>query len=432
MQKNEKKKLRSNQFFVFVSSMVEMVCGFILIALLTRSFGPSAMGTYFLAMALGGISQAFVTFGIYPVAVKELSSTSGEKSVVLITLLYIQTVIICLLALPMIFIVHFLYAYDPFLKQCIFLSIAFQVAVVPFVLIGSAVFQSFGKMYWDAMAAVLAHGIILFSVAWGIYYYHIGLAAVFIIICSGFMVKLLFSFFIITHRLVRIDRCTGSWALTKKYFNQCWPIGLHDIIMQGRAKIGIFMLEMFSSREQIAFFAAPFKLLSKTRIFAVSFVRPLLPYFSRLVLEKEAEALVKLYKKSFIILFTAGAGVALVLSCAGRFLVVLILGPEFQEAWVCFSIMSWLVPIMFVYFLTINLLYACEEGRAVLTGSIVSFIFICIMSYVLILNYQAVGASVAFLMAVVLLLLMVLVPAKRAMEKIRTAQGEERDEKQCG
>ncbi len=408
----EKKLLKSNMFFVFISSMVEMISSLILIALLTRSFEPKMVGTYFLAIAVGGICQAVVNFGLYPVAVRELSISTSEKTTVLITLLYVQLIMICVLVLPFLAVLQFLSSYDLYLSRCVIFSVFFQAAVMPFTIISSAVFQAVGKMYWEAIATFIGQGVITLGVAAGIFYYKIDLVMVFKIICAGSAVKLMFSFLIINLKLIKLKLFQSSWSLMKGYFLQCWPIALHDLIRQGHTRIGIMILEVFSTREQVALFAAPFRLLIKTRIIAISFVRPILPVFSKMFMENDMDALFRFYKKSFFFLFLIGVIIACILSLGSKFFVVLVLGVEFKDAWVCFSIFSWFVPIMFVYLLTINLLYASGAGKQVLTASVVSFLFNCVTAYFLVLKYQAEGAALAFLMSVILLFVMVLIPVK--------------------
>ncbi|MEA1968687.1 MAG: oligosaccharide flippase family protein [Thermodesulfobacteriota bacterium] len=428
----EKKLLNSNIFFVFIASMIEMVSSLILIALLTRSFEPKVVGTYFLAIAAGGICQAVVNFGLYPVAVRELSTSTSEKTSVLITFLYVQLIMICVLLLPFLGVIQFLSSYDPYLSRCVLFSVFFQAAVVPFAIIGSAVFQAAGKIYWEAIATFLSQGVIILGVAAGLYFYKIDLIIVFKIICVGSVVKLMFSFFIIHIKLIKLKLFQSSWCLMKGYFLQCWPIALHDLVRQGHTRIGIIMLEVFSTREQVALFAAPFRLLIKTRIIAISFVRPILPVFSRMFMENDMEKLFRFYKKSFFLLFLVGTILACILSFGSKFFVVLFLGPEFKDAWVCFFIFSWFVPITFVYFLTINLLYAGGAGKQVLTASAVSFVFNCVSAYFLVLKYQAKGGALAFLMSVILLFVMVLIPVKNiAANRSLKDDGKKSDEKQA-
>jgi O-antigen/teichoic acid export membrane protein len=257
-------------------------------------------------------------------------------------------------------------------------------------------------MYWETLLLTLQQIFSVVGVLFVVYYLDGGPVLIFTVFLITAAVKTIIAYTVVHKKLFKLSIKCGSKDQIHQYFSESWPIALQDSLRQGNIRIGILLLGIMSNHTQVAYFAAPFRILVRVRILMFSLIRPLLPEFSRQAILNR-QVLARYFEVASRWMILIGTFITGILWFFSEYIVLLILGDDFKGAVIPFKIMTLFIPFIFFIFLSLYVLYACNSQQHALKNSLAGLMTNIILILLLIPKFQATGAAVAFVVSCIVI-----------------------------
>ena len=393
--KNSGTVLFARLFLVFVR--------FASISLIAKTLGKEAFGAYSLVVASVGMASLLVDFGISKIAVRELSRRLDEADDFFGALLLLRGGLAAVTFLGIVG-VSLAIQIDPALRHGLYVYALAEVLHLfsngYFVL-----FKAFERMEYEALMIFVDQGVylgllaVLLGNGYGllsVFYAH--LIAVTVKLAAGSLVA--FSKFVTP--VLRVD--PPLWG---RLLRESLPVGVTVLLDNVSQRIDILILGIFRSRGEVGGFAGAYRLIDATLIVSVVFTNAIFPILSRLAAGGAASLRVPV-EQALKLLVCLGLPLTVVFVVIPHRIVALIFDASFSQSVVTFRLLGGLVVLLYISTLLNSTLISLNRQGLYTVAATVALVVNVLLDFALIPLFGYVGASVATIVAQVILLAMAL------------------------
>ena len=256
----------------------DMIYAFLSMAILARYFGPSLYGDYVFIISFIFIFNPLINFGIPPIMVRKsaVRKTSGHE--------YFGSglafrLMMAVLALLIILAVFPYLGLNRVQQLALLIFIVSEFSWLTFGIFGE-VYIAFEKMEIGTYLFSINRGLSLITLV-GITYFDLGFLAIFIALGIINLVSLIITILIVRDKFLR-PQLVWRADLLRFWFKAAWAMAISTIIMQSFLRVDVYILRIFRDAAEIAYFEAPYKIISHTYFISAAIAIALSPTFARL------------------------------------------------------------------------------------------------------------------------------------------------------
>jgi len=197
----------------------------------------------------------------------------------------------------------------------------------------------------------------------------------------------------LSRRLASFD-INVNGDILKKIFFEALPTGALLFIFGIYNRLDIVLLQIIKGSEAVGIYGLAYKVHDNLILGAAYLATALFPVFSRYV-DKEGlkDRLVLIYRKSFDVLFLAGASLAVVFFVFAPFVIAVIGGPSFSGSVPALRILVFATFIAYFNHLTGYILIALGKQKVSLVVAIIALIWNIGLNLILIPRYSYLAAA---------------------------------------
>jgi O-antigen/teichoic acid export membrane protein len=391
------KRIAKNTLFVFSARASELVSGVLIISLASRYLGVTEFGRYSLIWALAIILSPIVAFGCERIVIRD-AAVEEDKAAVLVTSALMLN---CLMSI-VVFVVAILIAVAFELTSkgaitAVYLAVLSQVLMVMTKTVGS-VFIAYEKMSYNLLITIIT-SVLTVLLTFVVTCSALGMTGLFMALTVANIVGLCISFGILKFKLVRLQTNISIQGL-KYVFIESFPIALSTFIGQGYRYINVFLLKLFEDFAQVSFYQAPWRIISPISQFPASFLLAVAPALSRMANDESSRSCFKYsYLEALKYILIIALPVCLYVTMYASTIVSLLFGKAFIEASRSFQILIWAILPLFAKGLLNLVLTSIRKQRVMAISNGVALALNVLFAFVLIPQYGHIGASLAFLLS---------------------------------
>ncbi|MBN1356685.1 flippase [bacterium] len=410
---NGLKRIARNTFVVFLSRVIEVGSGFIIMMVLCRYLSPGPFGEYAFITAVVLAFQPLINLELNTILIRDMSRDPENIDWLLGTGLILKLLLIFGFIIGICLIGSML-AVHATLKIALGIA-AFSEVFQQIYWVFNTVFFARERMEYETWCSLIYRiitvgGIAVLGLTGEAYSESlIGVVAVFGILAAGNFFRAVISTGIVLRKFgVRI--VWNGWLRMRGLLNQSWLIGIATFFTGLSFRVDVYVLKVIHGPEQISMFHVPHMLVLQTQIFAVALVTALFPTFSRLGgkgIPGEQFRIARIV--SVRILTIVGLLLAAGMALFSEIIVLVIGGDEFLASARSLRILSWCIPVLFLNYLSTNLLTSLKRQNVLIIGAAFSLLVNLILDLLLIPGFKAEGAAWATLIAYSLQLVIALV-----------------------
>src|SRR3972149_4387395 len=364
------------------------------IAILARYLNLTDFGRYSFIIAFVSIFRVVSTMGVNTILTREVAKNREEAvrfySSTIINQLILSIVTFIIIAIS----INIVSASEIVIKATYLCAIA-----VIFEFVGktfSSVFQAFEQIEFDTFKTFVNQGAYLLGII-AVAKLDLGLIGIFYALILGNLVDMIFGFFIVHKRFVRLrpkGNMTEIWFLAREAI----PLGLKRVIRRIGFRIDTLILAALKSNIEVGLFHGVYKIVQSAVFVAEGSLQAVFPIFSRHYGSSQGSFDLA-YEKSFKFLTIIGIPFAVFLSFFSHEVITLVLGKKFVAAVPALQILSWVLALMFLSNLMEGVLIAGGRQRiCTWVTALVLFINI-VFDFLFIPRWSIIGASMATLIA---------------------------------
>jgi len=186
------------------------------------------------------------------------------------------------------------------------------------------------------------------------------------------------------------------WSIQKSILTLAVPVGISSIFTLIHTRADTFMLAAMKGDYAVGIYNGAYRFLDMAVIIAVMLSTPMVPIFSKLVLE-DKERLRQRYAQILEMLTSIIIPIALIVPLVSGLFVKLLFGPEYWEIGPLLNIMAWIGVLTFYSLFNFVLLLAVKVVRFQIWLGAVTAIMNVVLNYFLIPNFGFYGSAVATL-----------------------------------
>jgi O-antigen/teichoic acid export membrane protein len=380
-------RLAKNFIAMLLHRGSDLVYSFLSMAVLGRYFGPSLYGDYVFIISFVFIFNPLINFGITPLMVRELAvqeAAGGDyfgsglafRLIMAVFALLIILAIIPSLALPrmqQLALLIFIFSEYSWLACGIF----------------GEVFIAFEKMEIGSYILIANRAISLLLIII-ISYFDFGFLAVFISLGIVNFLSLIIGVIMVNDNFLH-PRLVWHRELLLFWLKSAWAMALTSVIMQCFLRLDVYILRVFRDPAEIAYFEAPYKIISHTYFISAAIAIAFAPAFARIAQNSltQFRPILELCLKILLIIVFPLTAAAVIM---GPHIIVLLLGPEFAPAESAMALLSYCIPLSMFEPLLSAVLISINRTLAVLVIHLMALIVDLLLDLFLIPHNGFLGA----------------------------------------
>jgi O-antigen/teichoic acid export membrane protein len=368
----------------------DFIYAFLSMAILARYFGPSLYGDYVFIVSFVLIFNPLIHFGMAPIMVRELAvrKASGNdyfgSGLALRLMLSIIAILMILASLPFLGLTRVQ-------QLALLIFTVSELSWTAFAVFGE-VFISFEKMEIGTYLFAINRGVSL-ALLIGISYFNFGFLAIFIGFGIINILIMIVSMAIVRKYFLR-PKLVWRADLLRFWLKAAWPMAISTALMQYFLRVDVYILRIFRDAAEIAYFEAPYKIISHTYLISAALAIAFSPAFARVAqngLVQFKPILEQSLKILLIIVIPLAAG-AIVF---GPNLIVPLLGEKYAPAEPAMRLLSWCILFAFFEPLFTAVLISIKKTGVVLIIHSVALLVDFLLDLYLVPEYGYLGACYA-------------------------------------
>lgn len=389
------KTIFHNTLFLIFARGIDGLAGVLMIAAISRHFGPELYGDFAFITSLGAFLVGFTAFGIERIIIRDVSKYKQDKDQAEASLGTALTTrwVLSIMVMAIICIMLLGGGYSLEYKVALFITAISQFAFTAASMY-SSVFKAYEKMGYDALITFLAQLLSLVLVLVAVYM-NFGFISIFVALSLGNVFKFLYSMVLCYKRFLKpkiIIHKDKILSLLKESF----VLGLNILVVQALLRVDVFILKAFKDSVEVSLFYAPHSLILRLQTLPIAFSTALFPFFSRSA-EGATDAIQVGFNKAFQVLFVSGMAFTLIGMVFAPQIIHLIYGSAFMSSVASFRILLPAVCFLFIHPLLDFVLISQNKSSWMVPASIGAFGVNVSLDFALIPAYGNVGASIASL-----------------------------------
>lgn len=382
------KKVFKNTILLSLSQITSRVVGFIFFIFLARFLGVKDFGVYVFTISFVYNFIPVADFGIERLILRDISREPEKTNDYLKRLIPLR---VFLAAIAYLILLVFGLLGHLQLSGLTYLAI-FGLALFPynvaFLLISFASAKE--KMKYLAGANLL---LILMTVIFGFTALKLNLGLL------GALFAYPISCFILAGLSVLKSESMGmklGWSIDISFFkqalSQAWIFGIFAVIAVFYLRTTLILINYFSGPEATGIYGSVFKFVEAIILIPQSLALALFPLSARLFVQ-DSQRLKKIYLKSILLLFAISLPVWAIMTFFSKEIVFFAYGNAYLEAAKVMPILGVSLVLFFINALPGNIIQNSPKVKSFLPYAISIFVFVCLVSFILIPKYSFVGAA---------------------------------------
>ncbi|MBE8539373.1 oligosaccharide flippase family protein [Geoglobus acetivorans] len=366
---------------------------FILIVLIARYLGDVGYGKYSFAMAFTSFFLILSDLGLSTLTIREVAREKELAGKYLGNLSLVKLVLSVVSFLLLVVIINLMdYPYDT--KLAVYIAGAY-VVVSSFTQFFISFFRAFERMEYETLVRVFEK-IIAFILVVCLIYLGYGL----IEIMLAYLVSGIFSFLIgglIVLRKFAMPEFKVDVSFLKHAIKEALPFGLTAVFVVIYFKIDTVMLSVMKGDAVVGWYNAAYSIIDGlTALVAGSISFAFFPVMSRYA-KSSKEMLKKVYFRAFLLLFSAGLTISVLVTIFADKIILILYGQEYLNSILALRILIWAFFIICISTISSTLLNSVNKQNIVAMGTGLGATLNVILNLVLIPKYSYVGAAYATL-----------------------------------
>lgn len=410
--KTEKLIIKNTLFLTAGKGLGDLLTFFFLIYF-ARIFGTDILGKYGFAMSLGGLLTVFVSLGLNPFMVREISQDKTRNAKYVGNLLTTQ-VVLAVLIWTLIVSIAFVLNLPADTRIILALIGGYHVFLKLSILFGS-VFRAHEAMHYTALLEIF-HKILILS---------LGISSILlwnnpVITLAAYPVssfaRLLLGFLFCVKKYgwpdLKID-----YGFIKDALIQANPFFVGALLDQFYDRIGLIILTFFHGEAAAGVYWAADRLLAALAAGLSIFNTATFPTMARLFTNSK-DQMFKLSERSVRLMLIAVLPFATLLYVAGRPIMLLLYGNRFLESILILKIISWRLVFVGINLILSSLLIVTFHQKEWVKIQMFVYLGYGIFCFLFIPRYSYVGLATAKLSADILLVLVAYAYARKTVHEI--------------
>jgi O-antigen/teichoic acid export membrane protein len=384
------RKIFKNTFFLSSGKGIGDLCSFILLMYFSRAFGAETLGKYSFAMSFGGLLTIFASLGFNMLMVREISKDESVSQKYLGNLIVIRGGISIFL---FIFIgVGVYYSNLPFDTKLILLLMSGYHIFYRLTGLLISSFKAHDCMHYSAFLEFY-HKIVLliFGLSTIILFHRPVLTLTFYPI-SAFTMLLIAM--VLYKQKIGLPDFNLDISFIKNSIKKAFRFFVVFIFGQFYDRIGIILLAFLQGEKSTGIYSAADKMLVTLFAGVVIFNSVLFPYLSKLSTQSIVE-FYKLGERFMRFLFIFLLSLALSIFVLSDTIIGLTFGHEFKDSIMVLQILVWSLLFMGLNQLLSVMIIVLHKEQKLLKIRIITYLGYCIVSIILIRNFDYIGLAYA-------------------------------------
>lgn len=387
---SEIRSVAKNTGVLFVSQIISYILGFFFIMYITRYLGPEEYGILSFALAFTTIFGIMADLGLSQFIVREISRDPSLAPKYLGNALGIKIIASLLTFILAALIINGL-NYPTKTVDVVYL-IALYVLFNSFIQLFYSLFQSYEKMEYQAIGLVLTNILLLVLALLGI---HLNMDLVYFALVY-FIVSLIILIYVavVSLRKFIIPKIEFDLDFSRKVLGESLFFVLAMVFTEIYFNIDSVMISLLVGNTAVGFYNAAYKLIFILMFIPGVLVISMFPVMSKHF--KSAKNLLKLeYERMFKYLFIIALMILIFGFIFADKIILIIYGSAFIPSISALQILICVIPIIFITYLSGNLLGSINKQRFVAIVTAASAVLNVILNLFLIPQFSYFGASVA-------------------------------------
>ena len=334
-----------NILWIMGDKVATLVVGFFVTVLVARYLGPEDFGLYSYAISVAAIFSAAGHMGLSGLVVREIVKRPDDRGETLGTTLSLKFI-----GMGVGYVVLLAYAalYEGISSpEFIMLAIAGAALLFsPFEVFGYW-FQAFVKAKYVTYSRLIA---LVASSGLKISFVFLGAGVIYFVganLAQAAVVFLAFVFFYKATSTLKLSEWSFSWARAKELFSQGWLVYLGSIFAVVNLKVDQVMLKWFEGADSVGIYAVAAQLSEAWYFVPAAIVTSFFPKLIKLRDENSLE-FGRRFQQLLDLLFVLALVVALVMTLASEFVILLFFGEHYLESADVLVIHVWAALFIFM------------------------------------------------------------------------------------
>jgi O-antigen/teichoic acid export membrane protein len=390
-----------NTFSLLLARGIEGLVGILMIAAISRHFGPKLYGDYAFIISLVAFLIGFTTFGIERIVIRDVAKVIQDKEKAQISFGTALTTRwgLSLIVIVVLFGMMLIGDYDLRYKIAISVTVVSQFALTSASIYGS-VFKAYEKMEYDVFISFISQLLSLLLISAAVYL-DLGFISVFVALALANLFKFFLSMVLCYKKFLK-PKVVIQKAEIISLLKESFILGLNVLIVQALLRVDIFILKAFKDSTEVSLFYAPHSLLQHLQVVPIAFATALFPVFSRSSRDGSNSLQVG-FVKAFNTLFFISMFIMMICLIFAPQIIKLIYGHAFMDATLSFKILLPATIFLFLHPLLGFVLISQNKPHLLVPASFGALLVNVSLDFALIPKYGNVGASVASLTAYMVL-----------------------------
>ncbi|SLM30396.1 membrane hypothetical protein [Desulfamplus magnetovallimortis] len=391
-----KKTILLNSFFSLTARLSELLAGFVTIILAARFFGVEGFGEFAFIRAVCFILAPVITFGVFPILVREISVDRNQSLNFFCAGLVVNLIVGIPLCLILFIVPHFFYEAGIFPKSVFLVAIAAQLFEV-MTKTASSVFIAYEKIQFDLINVIISRVLIILLIIAVVWFEMPGICMFYVFAVAN-LVAFIISV-VIVNRLIR-SVSHLNLSLIIYLVRQAFPIAIATFMTQGYNNIFVFLLKLLRDSAEVSFFQAPQRLIQPCLMIPRSLFLAYVPTLSRMAMDCHSLTLLSSVNcriLKYIFVFTLP--VSLFVTAFAEQFIILAFGLDFVRATVALKILIWSINLLFVNILFDFVLTSMKKQNLLMISNALCLAASSSIGFVLVWRYGYQGACWATLLS---------------------------------
>lgn len=384
-----------NTFSLLLARGIEGVVGVLMIAAISRHFGPQLYGDYAFIISLVAFLIGCTAFGIERIIIRDVAKVIQDKEKAEIrfgTALTTRWVLL-LIVMVVLFGMMLTGDYDLRYKIAISVTVLSQFALSSASMYG-AVFKAYEKMEYEVYISFASQMLSLLLIFAAVYL-DLGFISIFVALALANVFKFFLSMALCYKNFLK-PKIVIQKAEIISLIKESFILGLNLLIVQAIFRVDVFILKAFKDSIEVSLFYAPHSLLMHLQAVPIAFAMALFPFFSRSTRDGSNSMQVG-FVKAFNALFFMSTFIMMICMIFAPQIINLIYGQAFMDSTLSFKILLPATIFLFLHPLLGFVLISQNKPYLLLPASFGALLVNVSLDLALIPKYGNVGASIASL-----------------------------------
>lgn len=390
-----------NFSFLTAAYIVEKVITFVLVIILARYLGVQGYGVYALALSFVGLFGHLFDGGLNLLLMRE--TAKGEvNSRQLLGQVFVAKILIGVMVLLAIIGLSIILNYP---KKAFFSIVIYGVSmlILSFSNTFRAIFIGLQRAEFESLLIVLSRVLLLGGVV-GCLVLGIRVPELMVSYIFAGLIALWLAGFICVKKFVSPSWDLIDYETIRELFKKAIPFAVAAIMGEIFFNIDTVMVSKMVGIESVGYYNAAYKLSFSGVLIANTITLAAYPHFSKSWLENR-EGVFIVFQKVFKFLLLSGVPFSVTAMILAPRIIPLVYGKEYLNSIILFQILVWSLPGLFLMHLTGRTLEAIGEQKFEAKIMFISVVINVFLNFILILKFEAAGASVATVITSVIIVI---------------------------